>query len=110
MRILNYNPEEMVHDWRILAMQALEKDIVYLCRFRPIYNVEREDVEQELRLFIWDKLPNYNSERSSIRTWFYMEAKGKLYRLTRTELRRYRREILFASAVHIPCDDQENQG
>ena len=56
-------------DTRLLILGVLEKDIKRFSYQRYIPGLEKEDVAQELRLFVWTYSYNYNPHISNIRTW-----------------------------------------
>jgi len=71
------------NETRILILEELEKDIFWLCRQRSIPGFEREDLQQELRLAVWERSPKYNPHKASVRTWGVILMKGKLNKLYR---------------------------
>jgi len=74
-----YNPEvDGFDDWRIQALNTLEKDVLLYAYRYHIINLTQEDVEQELRYQLWRKLPLFNPNRSSIRTWAWLVMRSRL--------------------------------
>jgi RNA polymerase sigma factor (sigma-70 family) len=67
-------------DWRILAMQELEKKIVCSACYYHIYGYDAEDLAQELRLHLWKKLHTWK-KKSSIKTWAERVIRNYLYNL-----------------------------
>jgi RNA polymerase sigma factor (sigma-70 family) len=65
------------------ALLLLEKDIVYLARNNWGYGMEKEDVAQELRLHLWNKLHNYDPRKKGLRTWAQQVMRNKLIDMSR---------------------------
>lgn len=66
-------------------MQILEEEIMKICRQDKyqVYGLTHEDLAQELRFHIWVKLPLYNPQKSSIKTWAYKVINNRIKNLKR---------------------------
>lgn len=95
--MINYFSDENIDDWRILALSYLEKDICNYSKKHKIHGIDKEDVSQELRLYVWENFYKYNSDRGSIRTWFYNLIRGKYSNMIKIEKRRYIRSLIFSA-------------
>lgn len=51
------------------ALALLDKDVCYLASMNWGYNMDREEVAQELRMHLWNKLHMYHPTKASLRTW-----------------------------------------
>lgn len=63
--------------------EKYENDISNFSRRYKIPGMEWGDIAQELRIELWKKLPKYNSELSSERTFVIMLIKRKIISLAR---------------------------
>jgi DNA-directed RNA polymerase specialized sigma24 family protein len=69
--------DEYFLDWRIPVLNELEKYIVYESCQNKIYGLEPDDIAQELRVLLWNKLPTWQG-RSNVRTWANKVMKNKI--------------------------------
>lgn len=83
--------EEIVSDWRILAMNSLEKYIVCESCQNKIYGYEPDDLAQELRILLWNKLNTWQG-KSSLRTWANQVMKNRLKNIARAVTKTQKRK------------------
>jgi len=91
-------------------MNYLERDIILLASTKQIIGIDPEDVAQEIRLHIWNKLPLY-LPKAKLRTWFYCVARRRIKDLMVSENARYKRELkyILSSPFIISDDKKENE-
>lgn len=78
------------------AILQLDDDICYLSEHWNIPGMEADDIAQELRLWLWNKLDFYDPNRSSIRTFAIRIMRNRLKNMKRdAEVRPLNRSILF---------------
>lgn len=97
MKRLNYfNPylpeDEPFYDWRVQAMNYLEKMIVCESSDSHIPFSYPEDVAQEIRLVLWANLIMFNPQKSSLGTWAKKVAKNKIKDLYKKETQTQKRK------------------
>jgi len=76
-----------------LALRSIDKDVRYLAWKWYIPNYTKEEIEQELRLRVWEKIPLYSVESGvSFRTWANMLMRNRLKNLLRDQTNQFRGE------------------
>lgn len=75
-------------DWRLQALNSLERDVVMFAKMYKIKNLTQEDVEQELRFHLWKKLHLFNPSKSSLRTWSWRVLRNKTITLNRIVIKK----------------------
>lgn len=65
------------------ALELLEKDICYLSYEIRVAGLSPEDVAQELRIHLWNKLHLYNHNKAGLRAWAQAVMRRKLVDLGR---------------------------
>lgn len=65
------------------ALSLLEKDICYLAHTNWGYGMSSEDVAQELRIHLWNKIDRYNPNKKSLRTWAQQVMRMRLIDMSR---------------------------
>lgn len=71
-------------------MMVAEYDIFQLALKYKIPGFEPEDIAQELRIHLWNRLPKYKPKMASPRTWILCILRRKVYDLFRGSLRQKR--------------------
>ena len=95
-------------DWRMRALFSLEPDIRMFARGWKIPGLEEQDIEQELRIHLYNKLPKYNPYKSQLRTWA-----STVMRNRRIDLKRRANDLLDSPMRVFPdieATDIENKG
>ncbi len=88
------------------ALAFLEKDICYLAHMNWGYGMDKEDVAQELRMHLWNKLHLYHPGKAGLRTWAQRVMRMKLIDMSQGP-KRSRREILDSDRrAFIENDEQ----
>jgi DNA-directed RNA polymerase specialized sigma24 family protein len=64
-----------------LAMARAEYIIFQLALRYKIPTYTPEDIAQELRFYLWRKLPQYNPQRASLETWVNLILRRQIYKL-----------------------------
>lgn len=104
---IKYNIE--VSDWRLLAMQCLEKDIIGKSYTYKVWGMCPEEVAQELRLKMWITLPKYNPERSSVRTFSIRVMNNFIRDLNRKQMADKRKINNFVSCLEEDDDEDDEE-
>lgn len=80
---MNYDPNVYTE----LAMKLLEGDISYVCSRYHIPGYDQEDLKQELRLLLWQKIPYFDHTRGILmRTWANTLMRNRLKNILRDSL------------------------
>jgi RNA polymerase sigma factor (sigma-70 family) len=90
--------EEIVSDWRILAMNYLEKYLICESYQNRIYGYEPDDLAQELRILLWNKLDTWQG-RSNLRTWANKVMKNRLKNIARAVTKTQKRKDYLCSPL-----------
>lgn len=84
------NIEKITYDEDIyseLALKLLEDDISFIASRYYIHGYDKEDLEQELRLILWNKIKYFNHlQGTMLRTWACKVMKNRLRSLLRKEM------------------------
>lgn len=74
-------------------MQALEPIVKKLCKqdSNQVTGLTHEDLAQELRLHLWQYIPQYDPKMTSLNTWGYMVLNRKISNMKRDSFRLKRR-------------------
>ena len=95
-------------DWRMKALFSLEPDIRRSARGWKIPGLEEQDIEQELRIHLYNKLPKYNPYKSQLNTWATTVMRNR-----RIDLKRRANDLLDSPLRVFPdvdASDIENRG
>lgn len=65
------------------ALAFLEKDICYLAQMNWGYGMDSADVEQELRMHLWNKLHLYHPGKAGLRAWAQSVMRRRLISMAR---------------------------
>lgn len=65
------------------ALALLEKDICYLARSNWGYGMPQEDIAQELRMHLFNKLHKYHPGKKALRTWAQQVMRNRLIDMSR---------------------------
>lgn len=84
-----------------MAMRLLEGDIQFTARKYWIPGLDREDLEQELRLRLWCQLPYYDHTRAGLRAW----AKKVMSNHAKNLLRDSKREKRGGNCLILPLNE-----
>jgi len=85
-----------------LAIISIEKDVQYLAWKWYIPNYTNDEIAQELRLRVWEKISLYSTESGvSFRTWANVLMKNRLKNLLRAQMNQSRGE----GALLLPLDN-----
>jgi DNA-directed RNA polymerase specialized sigma24 family protein len=80
-----------------VILNLLEPDIKAKSKCWHIKGYDQEDLEQEMRLYLWIRLDIYNPNRSSIRTFADRVMTNRLKNLLRDSLRQKRKVLYLLS-------------
>jgi len=90
---------------RYAILKVLENDIDRMSKQYRIYNFDREDVAQELRLFVWTYSRLYNPHKASIRTWGVRTLRSGIINLFNAQHNTDRRK---ANVLRVEFDDSKD--
>jgi len=90
-------------------LEELENDIQRLSAQFHIPGFDRDDIQQELRLFVWTYDYNYNPRKSSIRTWGNITLKSALKNLHNAQCKTDKRKANVLRAEFDESKDHEYQ-
>lgn len=71
------------------ALELVEYDICYLAHMNWGYGMAPEDIAQELRMHLWNKIHLYDPGKASIRTW-----SQRVMRMRLIDMSRKKKELL----------------
>ena len=79
--------------------EAIEKNFVYHAWKvkKKIWNLEIDDILQELRLFVLEKMHEFNSKKSSLFTYINNQIKYGAFRVYKNEIKKYINEKNFTN-------------
>jgi len=98
---LRYNPQNYTEK----VMEHLEPYVVMSAkRWGNIKGYDCDDIAQELREFLWDKVRHYNPRMGAIHNWAYTTMKRRLSNLN--DPKRYRVDALDAD-YRVPYIEEE---
>ena len=104
MRKLNYEPK----DSKELALEHLEKDVKYFATQFKINGMDDDDIAQELRMRVWEKLDEFDSKKSRLQTWGVTVMRNHLYNINKRQNRKKRYFISVTEAMldkpNTPCE------
>jgi RNA polymerase sigma factor (sigma-70 family) len=89
-------------------MQLLEKEIRSICKqdSYQVRGMSPNDIAQELRLHLWNKIPLYDPRKSSLKTWAYKVFNNKIKDLKRNTFRNKRYiDYLIDETAYITGDE-----
>jgi RNA polymerase sigma factor (sigma-70 family) len=89
---------EEVVDWRVEALQKLEHAIVCKAAKANIHHHTADDLAQELRILLWNNLPSFNREKSSLATWANRVMENSLKDIYKTECMTQKRKNHLAAS------------
>jgi len=92
-------------DLRKFIIDILEKDIQRFSHQFHISGFDSDDIAQELRLTVWTYSYNYDSGKSSIRTWGNRLLRGKLHKLFRDNHNTDKRKV---NSLIVEYDDSRD--
>ena len=84
-----------------LDMEMVEKDVGLFATKHKNRRLDPEDLAQELRIHVWNKLHTYNPTKASFRTWLWRVMNSKVIDLTR--VKNYKIELFFT--IDDPNED-----
>jgi len=97
-------------DWRILAMQQLEKKIVCEASSYNIFSYTSEDLAQELRLQLWKGLDSFDPKNGAkLETWANTVIKRRLYELNRFQTCTKKRKDYLFNALFEETDEKPDE-
>ena len=92
----------MEQNYSEIAIRSIEKDVQYLAWKWYIPNYTNDEIAQELRLRVWEKISLYSIESGvSFRTWANVLMKNRLKNLLRAQMNQSRGE----GALLLPLED-----
>jgi RNA polymerase sigma factor (sigma-70 family) len=97
---IDYFINHIEPDWRVLAMQFLEYDIVCMACNYNIYGYSNEDLAQEARTEVWRNLDKFDGERAGLRTWGLMVVRSHFNHLDEKATRTKKRRDYLCEPIH----------
>ena len=92
----------MEQNYSEIAIRSIEKDVQYLAWKWYIPNYTNDEIAQELRLRVWEKISLYSIESGvSFRTWANVLMKNRLKNILRAQMNQSRGE----GALLLPLDN-----
>jgi RNA polymerase sigma factor (sigma-70 family) len=98
-----YNFVEYREDggYSTMIMKLIEPEIRKICKQDDyqVVGLTPDDLAQELRLELWKRIPRYQAETASIKTWAYRVLNDKIRNLKRDSARHKRMVQYFVSPL-----------
>lgn len=80
------------------------KKYIYRINEKSLGLFDFDDVVQEVWLFIWERLPGYNWEKSNVVTWIYLMANSRCSKIVRYYSAKFRTPEKGVMSIHTPYD------